>query len=156
MKIRNIFLIILDLLIVFLSYVLATLIRFDLQPKGMIYLREITYYLPVFIGIHFAMYKLFKTDKSIWSRISVDEAVRVIVANFVSMLIILTLRFIGVFKNLSWGIVFISFALITLTQEVVRFSYRLYRIESLKKERKNGRSNFLGNCITLLKRRVGP
>lgn len=141
MKIRNILLMLLDLLIVFISYVFATIVRFDFQPKGIMYLREILLFIPVFILIHFTWYKILKTDKSIWSRISIDEAVRVAVANFLSMVSIMLLRSFNIFNGLSLGIALIAFTFITLTQEVVRFSYRLYRIESLKKERKNGRTN---------------
>ena len=141
MKIRNILLMLLDLLIVFISYVFATIVRFDFQPKGIMYLREILLFIPVFILIHFTWYKILKTDKSIWSRISIDEAVRVAVTNFLSMVSIMLLRSFNIFNGLSLGIALIAFTFITLTQEVVRFSYRLYRIESLKKERKNGRTN---------------
>ena len=141
MKIRNVLLIILDLLIVFVSYIFATIVRFDFQPKGVVYLREIMIFIPVFILIHFSWYKILKTDKSIWSRISIDEAVRVAIANFLSMVTIVLLRSFQLFNGLSLGIALIAFTFITLTQEIVRFSYRLYRIESLKKDRKNGRAN---------------
>ncbi len=141
MKLRNLLLILLDLFIVLISYLITFFIRFDFQPRGFIYLREVFYYLPLFIVIHFSWYKIMKTDKSIWSRISIDEAVRVGVANFASMLTIILLKSLDVFSKISLGDIFIAFTFITLAQEFIRFSYRLYRIESLKKERKNGKSN---------------
>ncbi|CAM3562441.1 nucleoside-diphosphate sugar epimerase/dehydratase [Erysipelothrix urinaevulpis] len=132
---RSFILLIVDVLIVIVSYFFATAIRFDLQESFIEYFQTIKSFLPYIALIHGILYKVFKTDKTVWSRISVDEALSVIVANFISMIIIIVFRLARLFPGISIGIILISFGIMTLLQEIMRFSYRVYRRKSLRNKR---------------------
>src|SRR5699024_4899342 len=82
-KIRNIYLLIIDIIIINLSYIIGLLLRFDgVVPK--MYLSTYKSYAVVLTVIQIAIFALFGLYKTMWRYASISEFINVLIATIVS------------------------------------------------------------------------
>ncbi len=131
-KVKSALLMMLDLLIVVVSYFIAVWIRMDLSFRVM-------YFYDLFIGkiwliviIYFIIFKLMKIDKSIRMLASVNEAVSISFAGVLgalsTYLVLLAMKFTPVPRS----IYLMQAIIVILILEFLRFSYRIYAMMQIK------------------------
>lgn len=115
-----------DVIVILCSYFAALWIRFDLQfgkiPKG--YFQTYLTIMPVWCIVTIAVFFVFKLYHSIWTYVSIDEALQMIKAY--GVLVICYLILIEVMKiNMPRSFYFFGIFIAFVMHVFVRFSYRL-------------------------------
>ena len=129
-----------DMLMVMLSYVLAIVLRYDFRYRTALAHEGFLLRLP-FVGVVFLIvFIFFKTNKSLWSNVSIDEALRIFFANILGSLIMLVLISLSKHHYIPFSVVIIAFMINTLAQTGTRFSYRIYRLTSLNDKRRKSKN----------------
>lgn len=147
---RSILLFGLDLCIITMMYLLATLIRFDFSVQAINYIYIVVYSIPFFVTIYSIVFISFNIHKTLWFSSSIYEFMSVSIAVILSAVIYWSLStlinfqiMINSFNRLFSlfgfdvfvtelvlpnGIHLIAIMLIVLGLNLARFSYRLYRL----------------------------
>lgn len=140
-KNREIVLLLFDVTVVMMSYVLAIILRYDFRFVAALSHQGFLSKLP-FVGLIFLVtFLLMKTHKSLWDKISIEEGFRIVSANLIGSIVVIILTFYSGKRPIPISVIVIAFLVNTLVQEVMRFSYRYYRLRSLTdKKRKSNTS----------------
>ncbi len=124
---RSALLILLDLIIVTISYLVALWMRYDFSFLNRASFLLLIDYLPVISLVYLVLYKMFKVDKTLWKVASIEEAFRIGVSVLFSAVIV-GLIFIAMRVEIPRSIHIIAFLLIILFTETTRFLYRINRM----------------------------
>lgn len=127
----------LDLMAVIMSFLLSNYLRFDFNYQLFVEqyqyrLLHIVLIVLVFISIYFKM----GMHRSVWSRVSLDEAIRIVLANFFGVVILFILWETGILLGVPRTVIFNMFFINVLIQFAYRAVYRAYRLITLKENRK--------------------
>ncbi|MGG5460556.1 polysaccharide biosynthesis protein [Clostridium sp. B9] len=124
-KIKSMLLLVVDTLIIILSYLLSFFIRFDTNiPKG--YQNAFFVFLPFIVFIYLVSLSLFKMYKSIWKIAGIDEVVYGFLACFIST----TINFIVMTlipDRIPYIVIILAGFFITIGVVALRISFRIYR-----------------------------
>ena len=139
-KHREYILLVFDMFMIMLSYALAIIVRYDFRYRTALAHEGFLSRLP-FVGVVFLIvFILFKTNKSLWSTVSLDEALRIFFANVVGSMIMLILIVFSNNRFIPFSVVFIAFMINTLAQTGMRFSFRIYRLTTLNDKRRKSKN----------------
>jgi len=133
-KIKNGLLLMLDLLVVVISYFIAVWIRMDLSFRVLAFYQLFVGKIWLILIVYFVVFKLLRIDKSIRNMASVDEAVRISVAGalgaFITYAILLAINFTPIPRS----IYLIQAIIVILSMEFMRFSFRIYQMMQIKSQ----------------------
>lgn len=146
-KHREKLLLLLDLLIVLLSYLIAYWSKNDFQLRTMqlgLTGSEVIVGCVILLIIYACSFAFFKVYKSLWKYIGVDELIRLTASNILAMIIVMFLSqlYFGMFSLISLELIAGVYALIIMSG--VRVLYRLLRRYSLKKNAKEVKTIIIG------------
>lgn len=146
-KHREKLLLLLDLLIVLLSYLIAYWSKNDFQLRTMqlgLTGSEVIVGCVILLIIYACSFAFFKVYKSLWKYIGVDELLRLTASNILAMIIVMFLSqlYFGMFSLISLELIAGVYALIIMSG--VRVLYRLLRRYSLKKNAKEVKTIIIG------------
>jgi len=131
-RLQNIFLITLDLAIVWLSYFIAVWIRMDFSFKVLVYYQLFFSRATVVILLYFVIFKIMRLDKTVFGMASIDEAIRVSVACVLGSGTVYLTFYLTNFNLIPRSIYLIQLVVLVLMLEFVRFSFRIYNMFLLK------------------------
>lgn len=126
-----------DICLVGVSYVFAILIRFDFNI-GMFrsyYVSKEFDFLIVFF-VHLLFYYALHINKTVWSKTSLNEFMRVVTMNLFSGMVVIMLMLLSVLRHHSFSITFIMVLLNTLLMFTARALYRYLRMFSVRMSKK--------------------
>ena len=146
-KHREKLLLLLDLLIVLLSYLIAYWSKNDFQLRTMqlgLTGTEVAVGLLVLLIVYAFSFAFFKVYKSLWKYIGVDELLRLTASNILAMIIVMFLSqlYFGMFSLISLELIAGVYALIIMSG--VRVLYRLLRRYSINKNAKEVKTIIIG------------
>lgn len=146
-KHREKLLLLLDLLIVLLSYLIAYWSKNDFQLRTMqlgLTGTEVAVGLFVLLIVYAFSFAFFKVYKSLWKYIGVDELLRLTASNILAMIIVMFLSqlYFGMFSLISLELIAGVYALIIMSG--VRVLYRLLRRYSINKNAKEVKTIIIG------------
>lgn len=122
--VRSTLLIILDLIIVSVSYMVALWMRYDFSFSNRASFLLLINYLPWIALVYLVLYKLFKVDRTLWKIAGIEEAFRIGISVFFSALLVgMFFLFRGI--ALPRSIHIIAFLLVVVAMEITRFLYRI-------------------------------
>lgn len=131
-KYQGLFLTVVDLIVVFLSYLIGIWIRMDLSFSIMTYYDLFIPRAWSVLFIYFVIFKLLRLDKSILGMASVAEAIRVSLACVLGSISVYVILQLTHFTRLPRSVYLIQMIILILMLEFVRFSYRIYNMLLLK------------------------
>lgn len=137
---RGILLLGFDLVMVLSCYLVAIVLRYDFRIKTALSHEGFISKLPLVIIVFLLSFLVTKTYKSIWEKVSIEEGFRILLANTMATTILVSLHISEPRRALPVSVIFIAFLLNTLFQEMTRFSYRLYRSNIIKEQKKRNKS----------------
>ncbi|HEY4538079.1 MAG TPA: nucleoside-diphosphate sugar epimerase/dehydratase [Erysipelothrix sp.] len=140
-KLRSILLLLLDLFFVAISITFSMFVRYEFVMPHIIEQRFVMSLLPRILFVYLIVYKAFKLDKTVWVKVSIDEAMKIVSANLFATLILLLLRDIKWLPGFPISVIIMSYFVIVLMQFGTRMIYRFYRIVSIKSVRKKNSSD---------------
>ncbi len=140
-KQRELLLLLFDVAVVMMSYVLAIILRYDFRFITALAHEGFLRTLPFVGQIFLVTFLLTKTHKSLWDKISIEEGFRIVLANIIGSTIVILLTFYSGKRPIPISVIVIAFLVNTLVQEVMRFSYRLYRLRRLTDKKKKSNSS---------------
>ena len=119
----------LDVIAIYISYLFALWIRFDLSFRKIDdeYLIFVLKWIPIWALISVGIFYFFKLYNSIWLFVSGDEVIKVVEAYMVLLVLAITLFLVGL-VNMPRSVIIIGFILSFVCTIVIRFSYRFYRL----------------------------
>lgn len=124
---RQALLILLDLIIVSISYMVALWMRYDFSFSNRASFLLLLNYLPWIALVYLVLYKLFKVDRTLWKVAGIEEAFRIGISVFFSALLVsMFFLFRGI--TLPRSIHIIAFLLVVVAMEITRFFYRINRM----------------------------
>jgi len=129
---QSLFLTVIDLVVVFLSYLIGIWIRMDLSFSIMTYYDLFIPRAWSVLFIYFVIFKLLRLDKSILGMASVAEAIRVSLACVMGSISVYVILQLTHFTRLPRSVYLIQMIILILMLEFVRFSYRIYNMLLLK------------------------
>lgn len=146
-KHREKLLLLLDLLIVLLSYLIAYWSKNDFQLRTMqlgLTGSEVIVGCVILLIIYACSFAFFKVYKSLWKYIGVDELLRLTASNILAMIIVMFLSqlYFGMFSLISLELIAGVYALIIMSG--VRVLYRLLRRYSINKNAKEVKTIIIG------------
>lgn len=146
-KHREKLLLLLDLLIVLLSYLIAYWSKNDFQLRTMqlgLTGSEVIVGCVILLIIYACSFAFFKVYKSLWKYIGVDELIRLTASNILAMIIVMFLSqlYFGMFSLISLELIAGVYALIIMSG--VRVLYRLLRRYSINKNAKEVKTIIIG------------
>ncbi|MDP3306580.1 MAG: nucleoside-diphosphate sugar epimerase/dehydratase [Erysipelotrichaceae bacterium] len=124
---RSTLLILLDLIIVSVSYMVALWMRYDFSFSNRASFLLLIYYLPWIALVYLVLYKLFKVDRTLWKVAGIEEAFRIGISVFFSALLVgmfFLIRGITIPRSIH----IIAFLLVVVAMEITRFFYRINRM----------------------------
>jgi FlaA1/EpsC-like NDP-sugar epimerase len=122
--VRSTLLILLDLIIVSVSYMVALWMRYDFSFSNRASFLLLINYLPWIALVYLVLYKLFKVDRTLWKIAGIEEAFRIGISVFFSALLVgMFFLFRGI--ALPRSIHIIAFLLVVVAMEITRFLYRI-------------------------------
>ena len=139
-KIRSVLLLLLDLFFVAMSITFSMFVRYEFIIPKIVEQRFIMELLPRILLIYLIIYKVFRLDKTVWVKVSIDEALKIVNANMVTTFLLLLFRRYKVLPGFPVSVIIMSFFVIVLMQFGTRMIYRFYRIVSIKSVRKKNES----------------
>lgn len=124
---RSTLLILLDLIIVSVSYMVALWMRYDFSFSNRASFLLLINYLPWIALVYLVLYKVFKVDRTLWKVAGIEEAFRIGISVFFSALLVgMFFLFRGI--TLPRSIHIIAFLLVVVAMEITRFFYRINRM----------------------------
>ena len=133
-----------DMSLITISYVFSYVIRFDFNIQ--VYQRYHTASHIVFFvvfGIHLFFYYLFRIQKTIWSKTSLDDFLKIIVMNVASAALVFLLRYLQMVKGLSYSVILLMLMLNILGMYFSRVAYRYLLIYTSKKKKQESAKRVL-------------
>jgi FlaA1/EpsC-like NDP-sugar epimerase len=127
--IRSTLLILLDLIIVSVSYMVALWMRYDFSFFNRASFLLLIEYLPLISFVYLVFYKVFKVDKTLWKVAGIEEAFRIGVSVFFSAFTV-GMLFLMMKIPIPRSIHIIAFLLVIVFTEATRFFYRINRMFS--------------------------
>jgi FlaA1/EpsC-like NDP-sugar epimerase len=124
---RSALLILLDLIIVSVSYMVALWMRYDFSFLNRASFLLLIDYLPLIVLVYLVLYKVFKVDKTLWKVAGIEEAFRIGISVFFSAAII-GICFLIMEISIPRSIHIIAFLLVVVFTEATRFFYRINRM----------------------------
>lgn len=124
-----------DVTVVIFSYILAIGLRYDFRFNKALGHPGFLKTLPLIGFVYLVVFYLFKTYRTVWERVSIEEGFRIAAANATASIIIWVFVIINPVRLIPLSVVFIAFFLNTLFQEAIRFTYRYYRIRRIARNR---------------------
>ncbi|HLR20778.1 MAG TPA: nucleoside-diphosphate sugar epimerase/dehydratase [Tissierellaceae bacterium] len=104
-KKRTLFLVLLDILFINISYVLSVLLRFGGKVPSQ-FLNISLYHVLIITGIKISIYYIFKLYKNIWKYASIDELMGIVIAVLVGNIVTVTYMSIaGIFYTISLSLI---------------------------------------------------
>jgi len=134
-----------DLAIVVISYLGALWVRFDFQYSQISHIPQYISHIPFIVVIYFIVFKLLKCDKTLWNHVSVEEALRIVLASTIAATLVWLVFVFSPDKTLPNSVHLIALIFIVLILELVRFYYRIYRL--LMALNKNGKAQYKKTII---------
>ncbi|HAT4110827.1 polysaccharide biosynthesis protein [Clostridium perfringens] len=126
-KVKALFLMSLDILIIVNSYILAFIIRFNfdfIMDKR----NELILFLPVIVIIYLIMLSIFKMYKSIWTIVGIDEVAFGLIACLIATgIILITSTIISSIYYIDYITVLLAGLFIMIFTIGIRVSFRIYR-----------------------------
>ncbi len=126
-KVKALFLMSLDILIIVNSYILAFTIRFNfdfIMDKR----NELILFLPVIVIIYLIMLSIFKMYKSIWTIVGIDEVAFGLIACLIATgIILITSTIISSIYYIDYITVLLAGLFIMIFTIGIRVSFRIYR-----------------------------
>lgn len=135
-KNRGITLLIFDVVLLIFSYTAAIIIRYDFKYRTALSHEGFIKTLPIIAMVFLASFLITKTNRSLWDRISIEEGLRIVLANALGSFFLLIIISFSSKREVPFSVIVIAFLLNTLIQEVTRFSYRLIRLRSLNDKKR--------------------
>jgi FlaA1/EpsC-like NDP-sugar epimerase len=126
---RSTLLILLDLIIVSVSYMVALWMRYDFSFSNRASFLLLIEYLPLISFVYLVFYKVFKVDKTLWKVAGIEEAFRIGVSVFFSAFTV-GMLFLMMKIPIPRSIHIIAFLLVIVFTEATRFFYRINRMFS--------------------------
>lgn len=134
-KKRGVILLSYDVTIVILSYILAIGLRYDFRFTQALQHPGFLNALP-FVGlVYLIVFLLYKTYRTVWERVSIEEGFRIAMANATASIIVWIVVILNPVRLMPLSVIFVAFFLNTLFQEATRFSYRYYRVKRITNNR---------------------
>lgn len=125
-------LMLLDLLVVVISYFVAVWIRMDLSFRVLTFYQLFVSKIWLILIVYFIVFKLFKIDKSIRTMASINEAVMISLAGVTGAMITYLILVATKFTPVPRSIYLVQVILLILVLEFMRFSYRIYHMLQIK------------------------
>lgn len=125
-------LMLLDLLIVVISYFVAVWIRMDLSFRVLTFYQLFVSKIWLILIVYFIVFKIFKIDKSIRNMASINEAVMISMASITGAMITYLILVATKFTPVPRSIYLVQVILLILVLEFMRFSYRIYHMLQIK------------------------
>lgn len=126
-KNKQILLFLLDLFAVLGGYYLSLSLYTDFSSNKLAIYSNIYNGIFLLLLIYILVFLMFDFNKVLWSRISVGEGFKVVLGNFVASCAILIAVMLGAIKGMPYNVIGIAFFVVTLSHEMIRFSYRAYK-----------------------------
>ncbi len=126
-KNKQILLFLLDLFVVLVGYYLSLSLYTDFSSNKLAIYSNIHNGIFLLLLIYILVFLIFDFNKVLWSRISVGEGFKVVLGNLVASCAILIAVMLGAIKGMPYNVIGIAFFVVTLTHEMIRFSYRAYK-----------------------------
>lgn len=126
---RATLIVIADIFVVLFSYFAALFIRFEFSIANIStrYLETYLWMMPLWCLLTWVVFYIFKLYHSIWSFVSIDEAITVVKAYVVLLIVFIICGFLLDF-NMPRSYYVIGYMLSFLLHMCVRFSYRAFRL----------------------------
>ena len=129
-KLRRILLTICDVLIVMLAYSAALILRYEYGFSSFIpYLNHMNIILPVVVIIHLLFFIIFQINRSLWQFVSVDEALRIVLAIIISNVCVYFYFQIENHYILRYSVLIIATVFIIAGMLGIRIVYRYLRLQ---------------------------
>ena len=126
-KNKQILLFLLDLFVVLVGYYLSLSLYTDFSSNKLAIYSNIHNGIFLLLLIYILVFLIFDFNKVLWSRISVGEGFKVVLGNLVASCAILIAVMLGAIKGMPYNVIGIAFFVVTLSHEMIRFSYRAYK-----------------------------
>ena len=117
----------LDLFVVLVGYYLSLSLYTDFSSNKLAIYSNIHNGIFLLLLIYILVFLIFDFNKVLWSRISVGEGFKVVLGNLVASCAILIAVMLGAIKGMPYNVIGIAFFVVTLSHEMIRFSYRAYK-----------------------------
>lgn len=126
-KNKQILLFLLDLFAVLGGYYLSLSLYTDFSSNTLAIYSNIHNGIFLLLLIYILVFLMFDFNKVLWGRISVGEGFKVVLGNLVASCAILIAVMLGAIKGMPYNVIGIAFFVVTLSHEMIRFSYRAYK-----------------------------
>lgn len=133
---RSTLLMLLDLMIVMLSYLIALWMRYDFSFLDRASFLLLIKQLPLISLVYLFFYKIFKVDKTLWKVAGIEEAFRIGVSGLFSAIFVFMFSLV-LNVDLPRSIHIIAFLLIVFSTEITRFFYRINKMFSSIQKQSN-------------------
>ena len=135
-KRRAMLICIFDCVSIFVSFLFALWIRFDLSISEIpiYYFNNYIRFIPFWIVFSIVIFVLFKLYSSVWSFVSGDEVVRIVEAYFVLAIAGVVYIIMHGYTLIPLSVYIIGFVFSIICTIVIRFSYRFFRLIKNKYE----------------------
>lgn len=126
-KNKQILLFLLDVFVVLVGYYLSLSLYTDFSSNKHAIYSNVHNGIFLLLLIYILVFLMFDFNKVLWSRISVGEGFKVVLGNLVASCAILIAVMLGAIKGMPYNVIGIAFFVVTLSHEMIRFSYRAYK-----------------------------
>jgi FlaA1/EpsC-like NDP-sugar epimerase len=142
-KYKDVLLLLLDLCVVVVGYYLALSMYTNFSSDRFAVFSGSIIQILLVLGIYIIVFFVFDFNRVLWSHISVGEGLRVMTGNVVASFAVMLLITLGLIEVLPHSVAGIAFFIVTLSHEMIRFSYRGYRYLRKKFSKNNDGTRIL-------------
>ena len=142
-KYKDVLLLLLDLCVVVVGYYLALSMYTNFSSDRFAVFSGSIIQILLVLGIYIIVFFVFDFNRVLWSHISVGEGLKVMTGNVVASCAVMLLITLGIIEVLPHSVAGIAFFIVTLSHEMIRFSYRGYRYLRKKFSKNNDGTRIL-------------
>ena len=142
-KYKDVLLLLLDLCVVVAGYYLALSMYTNFSSDRFAVFSGSIIQILLVLGIYIIVFFVFDFNRVLWSHISVGEGLKVMTGNVVASCAVMLLIRLGIIEVLPHSVAGIAFFIVTLSHEMIRFSYRGYRYLRKKFSKNNDGTRIL-------------